>query len=184
MASGPTYPSIVTGIFDSENLSLPLDPTSAASGSRFFQAAAAQGVRDILFQQNVTMNNHHYGVTPDDFRKNGNLTSIFGEPLTTNRDRGGKEFVSTIEGLKLPLYGAQWHPEKPVFEWRVDEAMDHSADSVRANLFAARWLGEQARLNRRSFPTADAEAKALIYNYEPVFTGAEVPSFEQSYFFD
>lgn len=174
----------MTGVFDSENLSLPLDPTSALSSSRFFQAADSQGVKDILLQQNVTMNNHHYGVTPEDFRSNKNLTSIFGEPLSTNQDRKGRTFVSTIEGLSMPLYGAQWHPEKPIFEWREDEAMDHSADSVRANLFAARWLGEQARKNQRSFPSPEDEASALIYNYEPVFTGKDVPSFEQSYFFE
>ena len=184
LASGPTYPTIVTGVFDSENLTLPLDPTSAIVKSRFFAAAKAEGVYDILTKQAVTMNNHHYGVTPENFAANKNLTAIFGEPLTTNKDRNGKVFVSTIEGLTAPLYGSQWHPEKPIFEWRADEAMDHSADSVRANLFAARWLGLQARGNQRSFPIEEAEAAALIYNYDPVFTGDKVPSFEQSYFFE
>ena len=28
----------------------------------------------------------------------------------------GREFVSTIEGRVHPIYGVQWHPERPIFE--------------------------------------------------------------------
>lgn len=36
----------------------------------------------------------------------------------------------------------------------------------------------------RSFPTPEAEAAALIYNYPLQFTALVEPSFEQCYFFD
>lgn len=36
----------------------------------------------------------------------------------------------------------------------------------------------------RAFPNPDMEAAALIYNYDPVYTEALDPGFEQCYFFD
>ena len=38
--------------------------------------------------------------------------------LSTNLDYKGLEYVSTIEHLEYPIYGTQWHPEKPAYEWR------------------------------------------------------------------
>ena len=32
--------------------------------------------------------------------------------LSTNKDKKGTAFVSTIEAKKYPFYGVQWHPEK------------------------------------------------------------------------
>lgn len=171
--------------FDSENITLPLEATSAAAGSRFFSAAHADGDLDsILFTQPVTMNNHHSGVSPDAFMNNSNLTAMFKQPLTINHDRKGNAFVSTVEAVNYPIYATQWHPEKPLFEWWADEVINHSYDSVRANGFTQRFFVNEARKNARSFPSPAAEDAALIYNYNPVYTGLKDPEFEQCYFFD
>jgi len=188
VASGPDVDSPVLSCppFDSEDIHLPLDVTKAWAGSRMQRsAAAAGGVDTILTTQGVTANFHHCGVTPDAFRGNGNLTRVFGEPLSTNKDLKGVEFVSTIEGLELPLFGSQWHPEKPVFEWTTSHHTNHDTASVKANSWTARFLVDQARKNNRSFPSAQEESKALIYNYDPVYTGTggDYDEFEQSYFF-
>lgn len=39
------------------------------------------------------------------------LSEVF-QILSTNEDRVGRTFVSTVEGKKCPFYGSQWHPEK------------------------------------------------------------------------
>jgi len=36
-----------------------------------------------------------------------------------SKDSRGYGYVSTIEGLRVPFYGVQWHPEKAMFEWGV-----------------------------------------------------------------
>jgi len=188
VASGPNVddPVLSCPPFNSEDIHLPLDPTAAWKGSEFQRAAAsAGGVDTILTTQGVTANFHHCGITPDAFRGNSNLTKVFGEPLSTNKDLDGKEFVSTIQGKDLPLYGTQWHPEKPVFEWTTSHHTNHDTASVKANSWTARFFVDQARLNNRSFPNLNAETSALIYNYEPHFTGAggSYDEFEQCYFF-
>ena len=57
------------------------------------------------------MNNHKMGLSPTKFKKHKNLNSMF-KIVSTNKDRKGKEFVSTIEAHHYPFYGVQWHPER------------------------------------------------------------------------
>jgi gamma-glutamyl hydrolase len=42
----------------------------------------------------------------------------------------------------------------------------------------------EARKSNHHYPTQQEEDAALIYNYEPVYTEALDPSFEQCYFFN
>lgn len=103
-----------SGQMDSYNYSIPLEFTSAASSSKLFGNAPSQ-VMDILANQNVTMNNHHYGIWTENFKKNTVLSSFF-NVLSTNEDRNGDSFISTMESFKYPIFGSQWHPEKNTFE--------------------------------------------------------------------
>eukprot|EP00943_MAST-04B_sp_MAST-4B-sp1_P003511 g3511.t1 len=102
--------------FDSENLMLPLNFTQFAPTSKLFNLENYPiPVKNEIyswFENNpVTTNLHHDGVKPDMFIKNKNLNSFF-RVLSTNRGRKGNEFVSTIEGIKYPVFATQWHPER------------------------------------------------------------------------
>ena len=55
-------------------------------------------------KENVTMNNHQSGVSPTTFTTNSALASFY-RVLSTNVDRKGKPFVSSIEGIKYPVFG-------------------------------------------------------------------------------
>ena len=103
-----------SGQLDSYNLSIPLDFTSTFKESQIF-SSAPQEITAILATQNVTMNNHHYGIFPDHFDATPELSSFF-NVLSTNKDRQGVEFVSMIEAFKYPIIGVEWHPEKNLFE--------------------------------------------------------------------
>lgn len=98
----------VLSSFDSENLTLPLNLTAAAPTSRLFAALPAAAV-DTLARRAVTLNNHMLGVAPDAFEKR---LSAFFALLSTNEDRAGATFVSTMEARGYPIFGSQWHPEK------------------------------------------------------------------------
>lgn len=78
----------------------------------------------ILQSQNVTMNFHHMGVTPQSYVSIPALSSFF-KIISTNVDRGiftvnffsdtkihqvGREFISTVEAIHYPIYATQWHP--------------------------------------------------------------------------
>lgn len=55
-----------SGQMDAYNYSIPLDFTEAAYKSRIFASASNQ-IMNILSTQNVTMNNHHYGLWTGSF---------------------------------------------------------------------------------------------------------------------
>merc|ERR1712046_419945 len=62
------------------------------------------------------MGNHKCGVTPAQYANNSRLQSTV-RVLSTNMDRKGVEFISSVEGITAPIYAVQYHPEKNIFEW-------------------------------------------------------------------
>ena len=173
---------------DAENYSIPLDFTTsgAVSTSKLFSAAPTD-VMNSLATQNVTMNNHHYGIYTRHFQATPALTNMF-SLLSTNKDRKGVEFVSTIEAHKYPIFGVQWHPEKNPFEWAVTqdgvpyEVIDHSPEAIKVSQYMANFFVQQARKSSHSFGNVATEQALLIYNYQP--TNTPGGDFVQTYFFE
>ncbi|KAH3744231.1 Gamma-glutamyl hydrolase A [Pelomyxa schiedti] len=157
--------------FDSENLPLPLEFTDEAYTSYLF-GSAPDKIMQIFATENVTMNLHHDGVTPDGYNGNPNIQNVF-NVLSTNKDRQGKEFLSTLEGKNMPLFGVQWHPERTQFFWDTDEDTVHSAHAVMAIAYVAQRFAVEVRLNDHHFATEEEETEALIYNYTPTYDGEE-----------
>jgi len=168
------------GVFDSYNYPIPLAPTPLLRSSRMF---SPQYVPDELYSaaitQNITMNNHHDGVFPDTWARYPSLSSMY-NVLSNNVDRAGKPFISTMEAVKLPFYGVQWHPEKNPFEWTPNEALPHSSTAVRLAQAMSNFFVDEARKSSHSFSASDLTS-LLIYNYNPVFTGAQGSDFTQEY---
>jgi gamma-glutamyl hydrolase len=178
-----------SGQFDAYNYSIPLDFTPSAASSRLF-SKAPENVYKILESQNVTMNNHHYGIYTEHFKETPSLSGFY-NLLSTNSDRKGVNFASTIEAFKYPIYGSQWHPEKNDFEWSMTddgvgthpaEAIDHSPDAVAVAQYTADFFVEQARKSSHKFATNKEEDSRLIYNYPATKTDSG-GSFVQEYLF-
>jgi gamma-glutamyl hydrolase len=151
-----------------ENYSVPLNLTSAAQTSHIFSLYPASAL-DWISTEPLTMNYHSYGVTTETFKSNSKLTEFF-RVLSTNVDRNGVEFVSSIESKKYPVYGVQWHPEKNAFEWGRTQGTNHSEHAVAIMQYAANFFVQEARRSNHRFASEGEEQKALIYNYSPVFT--------------
>ena len=148
---------------------MPLALTPEAKTSRLLGEATTPGrVRHLLSSERVTTNLHHDGVDPKTFVSNAKLAGFF-DVLSTNVDTSGHPFVSTIEGKNKPVYGVQWHPERPQFDWTLHEGqpLAHTADAVEANSWISRFFVNEARRNNRSFASRAEEDAALIYNYVP-----------------
>ncbi|KAF4363844.1 hypothetical protein F8388_000509 [Cannabis sativa] len=116
----------------------------------------------------LVMQNHRYGISPERFQKNRELTSFF-RILTTCTDEEDKVYVSTVQGRHYPVTGFQWHPEKNAFEWGLTR-IPHSEDAIQVTQHAANYLVSEARksLNR---PPTQKVLDNLIYNYSPTFCG-------------
>jgi len=171
--------SILSSV-DAENYSVPLILTKEASQSRWL-GDAPQEIIEILTQQPVTLNNHQWGLTPESYASNQYLTSLF-RPISTNFDKEGKEFLSTLEAYNYPIYGIQWHAEKPLFEWNYHEDINHSPEAIEAMQYFSNFVGSEARKSMHSYPSIDDQLSALIYNWDPTYTGLTGSNFEQCYF--
>jgi len=129
--------SIIDANLDAENYSIPLNLTSSAADSRLMNAGNGKewsvGVSSMLSNHPVTMNNHMHGVLTSSFSENDKLNELF-NVLSTNADRKGVEFVSTVESKSASdmIYATQWHPEKNAFEYGVqpDAVVDLMAEDI------------------------------------------------------
>ena len=162
---------LLSNAYDAESILLPLSTTAAAKSSRLLcKGCLPAPALDALVSKNVTVNLHHDGVAPDSFAAGSRLGGAF-TILSQNVDRKGKEFVSTIEATGgAPVWGAQWHPERPQFEWAVaggPDFMTHGYDAVSSMWAVAAFFVEQCRRSSHRFASTRAEAKALIYNFRP-----------------
>jgi gamma-glutamyl hydrolase len=115
-----------------------------------------QYIYESVLHHNVTMNNHHLGISPERFRATKSLTSQW-QITSTNVDLDGKPFVSTMEPTerhKNPIYGVQFHPEKNAFEYGFYpntttpyEAIDHSPEGIALSIHLAGYFVNLAKEN-------------------------------------
>lgn len=134
-----------------------------------------------LFVQNheISYFNHHYGMDINNFLRNRILSQLF-TITSTAKTEAGNEFIGSIEGLKLPIYGIQFHPEKSPFEWRTTVNASHTEEAIKISQEYANFFIREARKNNHSFFNETMEEKKLIYNYKPEKVQE---SFMECYFF-
>ncbi|PIK56471.1 putative gamma-glutamyl hydrolase-like isoform X3 [Apostichopus japonicus] len=174
--------SCLTTNLSASDISLPLNFTQGYEKSRMF-GKAPEDIISILSTQNVTFNAHRKGVTTTTFNQNHKLNSFY-QDLSTNKDKNGQEFISSMEAYEYPIYGTQWHPEKNPFEWNMhsEKNIPHSGDAVKVSQYMAEFIVSEARKSNHSFSSQEEEQKALIYNYQPFYTG-DIYIMEQCYVF-
>jgi gamma-glutamyl hydrolase len=165
---------------DSENYTIPLNLSSNYRNSRLFRDLP-EDLAKFLSTAPTTINMHHYSVLVSKFKENEKLMNFF-RILSTNNDRNGEEFVSTMEGIKYPMYGIQWHAEKNSFEWTLNENIPHQEMSIKLTQYVSNFFVNEARLSQHKFETPEEETASLIYNYSPFYTG-NISNFEQCYIF-
>jgi len=167
--------SIMERGFDAENISLPLHFVDhlPESKSRLYPTTR---IREIAATEAVAMNNHQQGIEPSAFYADGGLTETF-FISTTNMDRVGREFVSSIESLdpdRFPYFGVQFHPEKNPFEYATYPSTDipfehinHSPTAIEFSLSLAQLFVHLVR------SASQSSNDPHIYNkpdlYPPVY---------------
>jgi gamma-glutamyl hydrolase len=151
--------------FDAENESLALDITwDGHHSSRIFSVVTAPAdIVATLSSTPSTVNLHHDGVPVSRFAASERLGAFF-ILVSTNFDRKGAAFVSTLEAWKYPITATQWHPERPQFEWR-DEGIAHDEGTIRAMQYMSNYLVSAARRNQQSFTDDALFARFSAYSY-------------------
>ena len=159
--------NIVHGLYP---LMLPLNLTKASTTSRMLgTSSTSPDVLKILASQATTLNWHHDAVRLPSWQSHPSMSELI--VTATNCDPSGVEFVSAIEHTTAPIFAAQFHPERPPYEFK-NSLIGHSADVVVASQYFANFLAAQARLSTNSFGGGDAEIEAhSVHNFPLVNSG-------------
>jgi len=162
---------------------LALNLTEQFEESNIGAAMPAETV-DIVSNKEVTINFHHWCLTPQNF--SAFHMENFWKMLATGKDINQLEFVALIEAHEYPIWGSQFHPEKNPYEWtRKYENIPHSKEAMDASAFFAQYFVGHTRKNNRQFESREMEENNLIYNFPPAYTGKQDIDFlmEQIYVF-
>ena len=181
MAGGPDL-NILTCDFDSEDLPLPLNFTRNARQSGSLLHSMSDPLYKALSVEYLTQNEHKCGVPTSAYDDSSSKISTFFDIKATNVDRNGKPFVSLVEGKLYPVYGMQAHPEKSNFEWVTSEKypIPHTIHAMEMSQYFANFFVNECRRNSQ---TLKNETSALMYNYNPTYTGKTGGYFQQTYTF-
>ncbi|XP_001352540.4 gamma-glutamyl hydrolase [Drosophila pseudoobscura] len=148
--------------------------------SRLFNASR-EDVVAVMVANNVTYHYHQFCYTEADFVRD-KLNQSW-RVVSLNNDLDGVEFISTMEHLKYPFYGVQFHPEKPLYEF-VRSSIPHSAAAVLSGQYLADFFVNEARRSPQTFANETEQARMLIYNYKPEYTSILGSSYVQQYLFN
>jgi len=152
--------------YDSTNVSWSLDMNSKAKSSRFLGSLPPVAFL-TLASKNVTYNWHHDGIEPRAYQQFPKLAEFY-DVLSTNVDKKGKTFLSTIEAKKWPIYGIQWHAERVQFQFESHHLINHSPESIFVVQSVSNFFINEARKSSHVFASDDVLQKALIDNIVPV----------------
>ncbi|XP_028414897.1 gamma-glutamyl hydrolase-like [Dendronephthya gigantea] len=168
---------------DSQNMTAPLNLPENYRDSKLFRDIPQERLR--IFNGTLITSHFHIFSFPIKLFQESKELKDFYRVLTTNIDRRGVEFVSTMEARKYPFYSTQWHPEKPAFEWASEKAIPHFQESIELSQYFSNFFVQEARLSKNRFSSQKEENVAMIYNHNPLHTGIdEYSMFSQVYLFD
>eukprot|EP00747_Dinoflagellata_sp_TGD_P221936 gnl/TRDRNA2_/TRDRNA2_93700_c0_seq2.p1 gnl/TRDRNA2_/TRDRNA2_93700_c0~~gnl/TRDRNA2_/TRDRNA2_93700_c0_seq2.p1 ORF type:complete len:412 (+),score=28.92 gnl/TRDRNA2_/TRDRNA2_93700_c0_seq2:130-1365(+) len=119
---------------------------------RVFQSAN-ESLRDWFASGKVAYNSHVLGIEPHHFAKSAALARTF-DILASSSDRKGSQYVSVIQGKKLPIYGVQFHPEMVRFAPTVSciGNLPKTPEAVAASDYLANFFMSEAAKNNHLSP--------------------------------
>ena len=95
--------------------------------------------------------------------------------LSSNKDeKNNLTFISSLESIRYPFVGLQFHPEKNIFEWRKDRNYPHSPNAISVSRYFYDWLVTQAKQNDNSFKSEEEMYKSLIDNFNSISTSGKL----------
>jgi len=102
---------------------------------------------------------HENGITLKHFLRNKLLCHVF-RILTTTKDAHGTDYVSSMEGINMPFWGVQYHPE-------LDNQLDWMATFFKNQMKPSNPIGPHAILPKKTgfCPDAWQEGEVMCYSF-------------------
>ena len=94
--------------------------------------------------------NHKNAILLKTFEKYPKLGDTF-ELLTTSQHKDW-QFVSSIQGKKYPIFGVQWHPEKPKYEWSEKQNIIRNDNAIKIGKCVGDFFVQYCRGTKNKTP--------------------------------
>ena len=157
----------VLGRFPLHNASVPLRFLMAPEKTRMYKWLAWSAID--LQKYDMLYNNHDFGISPDAFKSDKGLAE-FWDVTAMSFLPNGTAFTASVESKKYPIFGTQFHPEKPSEEF-VNLKINHTWESVQIQEHFARYFVAMARANPNTYGNFEEVQKHEISNYDRIQTG-------------
>lgn len=173
---------------EARDVAMPLNFTSEAINSRLFHDMSPSFYKNVE-KEEVTYHLHKLGIRSDTFDSNNKLKQFF-RVLSTNLDRFGVEFLSTIEARLYPFYCLMWHPEKINYEFKRtrQKNIPRTPNALQLTHYMSTFFVNEARKSKHRFPSSKLEDEYLIYRHSTIRPDETLPElnnlYEQVYIFD
>ena len=130
----------------------------------------------VFEDNNLLYNNHKYGLDPKLFRTDEGLKAFF-KATSVSWDDTGKPYVATMEAHDYPIYGIQFHPEKPAYAFNEGSNFNHYPEAITLNRYFADFFIQECRRNGNTFGTYEQQVKELIENHKLIITDDYIGNF-------
>lgn len=154
--------------------SLPLQFVKNPLKTRFYESL---GVKALEFVKgNFTYNSHSWGLDPKKMESDKDLSAFWDLTAISYIPNNGthpRSFVASIEAKKYPIFGTQYHPEKPSELFTDGYAINHSWESIDLQRHFSELLVKMARTVKNTYGNWTETDKHLISNFDMVHTSRQ-----------
>ena len=108
---------------------------------------------------------HNYTIEFNEWKKNENLRTNF--TITSFTSNGNSTpYAASVEGTQMPVFGTQFHPEKPGNEWANRANINSSREAVELQQYYANFFVNQTKRNNKTISNKFIE-RLSIWNWKP-----------------
>ncbi|XP_075163458.1 lethal (3) 72Dr [Haematobia irritans] len=150
------------------SMAIKFEDAEVLQESKLFQNIALDIVEKMI-KQPFGFHFHRYCITKGDLEmfKISNQWRV----LALNQDEKGLEFISIVEHKEFPFFGAQFHPERVIFEYMgPQDHCHHCLSCFELNQYFAKFFVSQCCKSHQRFTSYEEEIRHSIYNFSSTYT--------------
>ena len=143
--------------------------------SSLFSGIEAPLLKKALKEDSVFFNHGHTFLFN---KRNIALLSPYFRIISNSTSPSKQKFIGALEAKKFPFYAVQFHPEKTIFEWEVEE-ISHNQTAIDFSHYIARFFSLEVKKNSTEFN--DTSLCISNFTLEPNTLSNKI--FEEIYYF-
>ncbi|CAD8060334.1 unnamed protein product [Paramecium sonneborni] len=128
----------------------------------YFYGQMNEELYQASLKENLAYYHHIHAVSPSLYE----IAPILKQYLritSTQIDDDEQLFITSTDGINIPFYSFQYHPEKNPFEWTIPA--NHSLHAIQFSRIHSYQFIQSCRMNTNKF---SLDLNSLIFNYNPV----------------